>query len=472
MSEAILLDSVIVNELSNVMISKENDNIVDFLISSSINNGSFINYYQPITSFVANEIIGYEVLSRLRMPSDEIVYPQDFLPVVIKNNLTIKLFERCLERAIIDVSSISDDSIIFINVFKSDFDFDLLGIIQSFCERYKFTPNRLILEINESGCFSSDVSIDNILKIKNIGVKIALDDFGSGCSDFDLIFKLGIDKIKIDREYVKDIISNYEHYNFIKTCINFAHSLGVSCVVEGVEDERTYTKLERLGVDFCQGYHISEPLPLEKIKSFIKKNVSKSLLKSDYTYNCKAIVYDNDIDRSNALILRLLARNLFFSVEECSKLKFEPRQLDELHIIEINFYYSNRVFLESKFKSNSKKLILVAYDLMPFEIDLLNTDGHYVIRSSMGLNDTVHEISNVYKIMDTIRRRTINLFTPRERAVISAFSMFNKNVDVADHLGVSQGTIAAYKSKILKKANVDKIYDVILKEKVIRVEQE
>jgi EAL domain-containing protein (putative c-di-GMP-specific phosphodiesterase class I) len=121
-------------------------------------------------------------------------------------------------------------------------------------------PHRVAFEILESHRIEDYEEIKSFIKeVKKLGCKVAIDDFGSGYSNFSHIFELNVDYLKIDSSLVKFITTDESSRVIVKTIINFASNLGLKTIAEYVEDKDSLELLEKMGVDFVQGYYIGKP---------------------------------------------------------------------------------------------------------------------------------------------------------------------------------------------------------------------
>ena len=128
-------------------------------------------------------------------------------------------------------------------------------------------PLLLELELTESMLIqNTDVVMDNLRRIKAMGVQVSIDDFGTGYSNLSYIGRLAVDKLKIDRGFVADLTRNHDSAKITAAVIQMAHSLNLTAVAEGVEDAETLEALRVLHCDFAQGYHLGRPGPAEAVE--------------------------------------------------------------------------------------------------------------------------------------------------------------------------------------------------------------
>ena len=136
--------------------------------------------------------------------------------------------------------------------------------------------NRVIFEILEDENIKSYELLKLFIdEVKSLGCKIAIDDFGSGYSNFEHLLKMNIDYLKIDASLIKNIAKDETSYKITKTIIEFAKSLNLQTIAEFVENEEIFKIVRELGADYSQGYFFSEPIALPNVSEFNKKKTNE-----------------------------------------------------------------------------------------------------------------------------------------------------------------------------------------------------
>jgi EAL domain-containing protein (putative c-di-GMP-specific phosphodiesterase class I) len=126
------------------------------------------------------------------------------------------------------------------------------------------TPQNISFELVESEGIEKFEEVDEFIKkVKSYGCSLSIDDFGTGYSNFEYLLKLNADTVKIDGSLIKDIDTNQDKYDIVKTIVMFAKIKKLSVVAEFVSSESIYKTIDSLDIDFCQGYYFGEPKPLE-----------------------------------------------------------------------------------------------------------------------------------------------------------------------------------------------------------------
>lgn len=231
------------------------------LLRAALLDNRIVPYFQPIMDLQSREIVKYEALVRLERPNGEILTPSEFLPVAMDTPLyyqiTRVMFNRSMEyfadkpyRFSINIGmhDLEDDSIVTL----------ILGQLSSHSE----VASRLDIELLESAHLSNPVKvIDFIRDVKKYGCRIAIDDFGSGYSNFAYLTQFDIDIIKIDGSLIKEIATNSEHYKTVKSIMSLVEEMGIESVAEFVQDEKSAEMLRELGVRQAQGFYFGKPMP-------------------------------------------------------------------------------------------------------------------------------------------------------------------------------------------------------------------
>ena len=224
------------------------------MVKSALEEDRLIAYYQPIIKSYGNS---YECLVRIQ-DGDRVISPFFFLDAVTKTKYYSQLTQRMIEKSFQFFSK--HDVTFSINLSFDDIeDTELVNFLQKKMVEYK-VEKQLILEILESENIVDFTLIRNFIHAMQAqGVQIAIDDFGSGYSNFTYLLELKPDYIKIDGSLIKDIATVEESYILVRTITNLAHELGIKVVAEYIENEAIYNKAKRLYIDGYQGYFLGAP---------------------------------------------------------------------------------------------------------------------------------------------------------------------------------------------------------------------
>jgi diguanylate cyclase (GGDEF)-like protein len=228
-------------------------------LRSAIKEDRIISYFQPIVDNQTLEIKKYECLARMIDGVGNSISPQYFLDISKKNRLYPKITKKILDMAF---EMFADKRCEFsINLCVEDMlDHATRSYIYSKLEDY-VDRAKVSFEIVESERIEDYAAVkDFIAIVKKLGGKIAIDDFGSGYSNFEHILRLNVDYIKIDASMIKNIDNDKNSEIIVDTIVGFAKKLGIKTIAEYVHSEGVFNKVRELGVDMSQGFYFSAPV--------------------------------------------------------------------------------------------------------------------------------------------------------------------------------------------------------------------
>ena len=244
-------------------------------IRKAIINNEFELYFQPQIETTAEKIIGAEVLIRWNHPSRGIVSPVEFIPVAEQNGMIIEIGEWVFKQACKHLhkclTHCKQAVPIAINLSAVQFSDDgLINMIQSTLQQEKISNQLIELEITESAIMeNADKAIDIINGLTQLGIRISIDDFGTGYSSLAYLKKFSVNKLKIDREFIKHLPHDKEDAVLTTTMIMLAHNLGLDVLAEGAETKEQVDFLMQHGCTLVQGYYYSKPLPEDEYISYV-----------------------------------------------------------------------------------------------------------------------------------------------------------------------------------------------------------
>ncbi|MHB1332125.1 MAG: EAL domain-containing protein [Sulfuriferula sp.] len=250
---------------------------LDEALRSAISNDELLLHYQPLVNLGTGQVTGLETLVRWQHPQFGMVSPVRFIPIAEESTLIASISEWVLRKACQDMRTWTDNGLtgfqVAVNVSPRQFrDPKLADHIEHVLSEYHIDPGMLSLEITETVLMQDTVSSEATLRqLKALGVDLALDDFGTGYSSLSYLKRFPFDRVKIDRSFVRDIITDSDDAAISKAIISMAHSLGIRVVAEGVETEAQCQFLRRHQCDEMQGYYFSHPLPFIKITALLKE---------------------------------------------------------------------------------------------------------------------------------------------------------------------------------------------------------
>lgn len=244
-------------------------------VESSIKNGEFKVYYQPIVDAQTEKIVSAEALVRWIHPKMGFISPGLFIPVLeekghisdvdayVVNHVSQFLRERKIRGA--------KDIPISVNYSRMDFyDSKLMKWTLKDLEERKELGISCRIEITETSVAAIGQDQDNLLKeMKNKGATMLMDDFGSGYSSFNMLQDYDFDILKIDREFIRKLDTNEKSRGIVVSVINMAHALGMKVITEGVETKEQVDFLREHDCDYIQGFYFYRPLPEEEFKKLL-----------------------------------------------------------------------------------------------------------------------------------------------------------------------------------------------------------
>jgi diguanylate cyclase (GGDEF)-like protein/PAS domain S-box-containing protein len=244
-------------------------------LSIAIKNEEISLYYQPQASSRhgtgSAEIIGFEALARWRHPVRGFVPPSDFIPLAEESGLIFEMGQWILREACREAASWPVPLQIAVNLSPAQFMHgDVVSLVHSILLETGLAPGRLELEITEGVLIEDfDRGLALLRRLKGLGVRISMDDFGSGYSSLSYLQAFPFDKIKIDRTFVMNLGRNPQSAAIVRAVIGLGHGLEMSIVAEGVETEEQLKFLAEEGCDAVQGYFIGKPLPVDQYDTLV-----------------------------------------------------------------------------------------------------------------------------------------------------------------------------------------------------------
>jgi diguanylate cyclase (GGDEF)-like protein/PAS domain S-box-containing protein len=235
-------------------------------------------FYQPLVSLVDGKMIGAEALIRWKDVELGDISPAEFIPIAEESGLIIGLGdwvlrEACRARQVwrqlgLDVPPLA--------LNMSGVQLRQLGCVESLLQtlaEFEVAPSEVEVEVTETALLDTTaVSRENLIRMRNAGVKLALDDFGVGFSSLSHLRDLPIHRLKIDRSFTVECMRDARTLTIVKAVIEMARSLGISVTAEGIETQAQQTWMQHLGCDTAQGYLFARPMPAEEfLKIFIDR---------------------------------------------------------------------------------------------------------------------------------------------------------------------------------------------------------
>jgi diguanylate cyclase (GGDEF)-like protein len=232
----------------------------------AIDASDLILYYQPEIEPQSGRVVAVEALVRWRHPHRGLVMPDEFIPLAERTGLIKPLTLYVLNAALAQCHAWrreGHDLHVAVNLSARNIhDLALPDDVALLLRKWDVPADRLELELTESAILSDPVRAGEVLtRLSSTGVRIAIDDFGTGYSSLAHLRRLPVDKIKIDRSFVRHILTDENDRVIVGSIIELGRSLGLEVVAEGVETDEMWIRLSVLGCHVAQGYFLSQPLP-------------------------------------------------------------------------------------------------------------------------------------------------------------------------------------------------------------------
>ena len=232
----------------------------------AIANGEITLHYQPVVALEGGETVGYEALMRWRRPGGTMTPPLQFIPVAEENGQIVELGAWALRRATADVAALDARASVSVNCSPIQFEMsDVVGAVENALALSGLPPERLTVEVTETAMMKSDTRVvGQLQKLRALGVRVSMDDFGTGFSNLGFLELYPIHTIKIDRSFVQKLDANGRGWAPVRAIIDLAAGYRLSVIAEGVETEEQRRALIDLGCREAQGYLFSRPRPIEE----------------------------------------------------------------------------------------------------------------------------------------------------------------------------------------------------------------
>nr|WP_285862737.1 bifunctional diguanylate cyclase/phosphodiesterase [Pseudomonas sp. BGr12]MDL2421462.1 EAL domain-containing protein [Pseudomonas sp. BGr12] len=233
--------------------------------------------YQPQISYRDHRVVGVEALLRWQHPELGMVPPDQFIPLAEQNGNIIAIGEWVLDQACRQLREWHDQGFselrMAVNLSTVQLHHnELPRVVNNLLQIYRLPPRSLELEVTETGLMEDiSTAAQHLLSLRRSGALIAIDDFGTGYSSLSYLKSLPLDKIKIDKSFVQDLLDDDDDATIVRAIIQLGKSLGMQVIAEGVETAEQEAYIIAQGCHEGQGYHYSKPLPSRELTAFLKQ---------------------------------------------------------------------------------------------------------------------------------------------------------------------------------------------------------
>lgn len=263
---------VFTRELDSLMTRRSQ---MEQALKKALDEQQFALHYQPQVNLASGEVIGYEALLRWQSPFGN-VPPSEFIPIAEETGLIVPIGEWALRQACRDSKEFcalgQAAEKISVNVSARQFkDPDFSEKVRTIFEQEQVDPGRFEIEITESVMLDIEQSAHIICELKELGLRIAIDDFGAGYSSLNVVKNIEIDTLKIDKSLIDEVLINRRNLFILAAIIEVGKNLDARIVIEGIELEEQAELLQPFGI-VGQGYLFSRPLPPGSLDAFLSES--------------------------------------------------------------------------------------------------------------------------------------------------------------------------------------------------------
>jgi len=241
-------------------------------VDEAVKNGYIQVYYQPVVDSADGKICGVEALARWMDPGYGFLSPGDFIPALEEYRLIHRIDRAMLDRVCGDlrIALDADRDVVPVSINISRLDFELMdvpGVLDEIIQKYELPPEYLHVEITESAVLADDTELLKALgHIRNMGVGLWLDDFGSGYSSLNSLKDYDFDVMKIDMVFLRDLQDNEKAQSILKSIVAMADMISMETLTEGVEEEDQARFLTSIGCKRLQGFLFGKPMPIAQLR--------------------------------------------------------------------------------------------------------------------------------------------------------------------------------------------------------------
>ncbi|MDQ0207141.1 putative bifunctional diguanylate cyclase/phosphodiesterase [Alkalicoccobacillus murimartini] len=254
-------------------------NMLQRELNKAIENQEFTIYYQPIVH-LRSEAIHYEALIRWFSPKLGFISPDQFILVAEECGFIETIDEWVIDKVCQQIGGLlNQDVCVSVNLSTKTLESDRLeSLLLNTTKRHEVDPRHIELEITEHSILENEAAtIDKLKRLRKAGFKIAIDDFGVSHASLNYLRMLPVNKIKIDKVFIQNVISGSKEYHIVTSIISLAQKLGLTVTAEGVETEEQVELLKRMNCDEIQGFYFSKAVPFESVGT-ITASIKKDLI--------------------------------------------------------------------------------------------------------------------------------------------------------------------------------------------------
>ncbi|EFO29670.1 cyclic di-GMP phosphodiesterase YahA [Roseibium sp. TrichSKD4] len=281
-----------------IWVSWRPENEANDEFNKAVRNGEFVPFYQPVMDIENGTLRGCEVLMRWQRPTGEIISPGQFMAYAEANGHIFEMTRQLMLKTAEEMGELysqNPDLKLSINLFAGHFhDRQVVADLKKAYEKSDISFQQVVVEVTERYPLEDmDLARKIISELQALGIRVALDDVGTGHGGMAYLQKLGVDIIKIDKMFIDPLGSDENSTTIVDSMVELADNLGMGIIAEGVEEEDQIDRLLELGVTAAQGYYFAKPMNAEDYIAFAKKteeNAAADVAQAD------EFAYEEDMD--------------------------------------------------------------------------------------------------------------------------------------------------------------------------------
>ncbi len=242
-------------------------------LRGAIARGELVLYYQPKLDIKAEKITSVECLVRWQHPLHGLIFPDDFIPLAEQTGNIRLLTAWAIDTALAQCVRWQQQGIaleVAVNISSVDLQDPLfVSNVQHALNKHQLSAEHLSLEVTESAVmYDIEKAVELLTALRQLGIRLAMDDYGTGYSSMAQLKRLPIHEMKIDKSFVMDLHHNNDDTIIVRSTIELGHNMGLILIAEGVESPEILQLLRQYGCDIAQGYGIGRPMPIDKFEQW------------------------------------------------------------------------------------------------------------------------------------------------------------------------------------------------------------
>lgn len=406
----------------------------------ALKNGDFYIVLQPIYNTTTGRPVSAEALVRWSHPEKGTIFPGVFIPLFEQNGFITELDEYVWEqvcKSLADMKKNGEHILpISINLSRLDlFEENVCEKIEKLIKKYELDPWMLKLEITESAYTDNSQQLaETLLKLKNMGFEILMDDFGSGYSSLNMLKNIPVDILKIDMKFIDNLELSERGASILVSVNRMAKLLNMIVVAEGVETKYQYEFMRDIGCDRIQGYYFSKPVEIDAFREIVKDDANNRMIPMTTDYRRTILIVD-DVELTRVSLMSGLEDDYRMIEAENGQEAMEILQGNQfrvdLIITDIIMPVMDGIQMLKEIKENVVLsaipiLVVSGLDDMESERQALEAGAMDFIRKPFDAEAMLHKVQNLLKLSD-IERLNKELNVMKEMAERDGFtSLMNR----------------------------------------------